>query len=290
VFWLQAWGGFMVDISAGGHLDKNVLPKLMLLQMRWTECLHGDGSLRDTLTELSELFHARVVHLHRTCTRIGRQRAIASVDHGAQDGERPLTSAIGPTLLSCAGIPAQAGTVWTLEDLYCSSSSFDERSLRWLRDRCIRDVAAIALDRSESEIDVLELYLTAPLPQELRRSLEIVSVAFSKAWARRQKGRLARLLSANPAISQALTRDPVMKNFSPLSTSNPFNLTAAEFGICAMMQSGLTTTDLMENARISESTLRTHLRNIYSKTEVSGQLELVRLLLAEDNGPKTEVA
>jgi len=57
-----------------------------------------------------------------------------------------------------------------------------------------------------------------------------------------------------------------------------------------MMQSGLTTTDLMENARISESTLRTHLRNIYSKTEVSGQLELVRLLLAEENGPKTEVA
>ncbi len=39
---------------------------------------------------------------------------------------------------------------------------------------------------------------------------------------------------------------------------------------------------MAQHLKVSESTLRTHLRSIYAKAGVAGQLDLVRLLLSAD--------
>ena len=83
----------------------------------------------------------------------------------------------------------------------------------------------------ESEDRVLELYLTALCRKSCcNGSSKSVSVGVFEAMGASQKDG-SRDLLANLRSFRGMTRDPVMKNFSPLSTSNPFNLTAAELRI-----------------------------------------------------------
>jgi len=259
-----------------------VLTSLMLFQTSWTECLQGRGAFRGCLSELSEIFDARIVRVLRICERTGRQRTIASLDRGAPEGERPLTLSLGPALFASARAPVRLGTVWTLNDLDGEPPDIlGERALRWMGDRQIRQVAAVPLDRMGTELDAIELYFSSPLTDELRSNLEIVAATTSEAWRRRSKGRIARVLSATSAITKSLAKPVTPGADSLLSPSNPFRLTAAEMRVCGLLQRGDSNAALMGHLQISEATLRTHLRNIYAKTGMRRQVDLVRALLGE---------
>jgi DNA-binding CsgD family transcriptional regulator len=277
------WGAAMsVFAGVGRNRGDSMLTSMMLFQTSWTECLQGEGAFRDCLAELSGIFDARIVRVLRICERSGRQRTIASLDRGAPQGERPLTLSLGPVLFAAARAPVRLGTVWTLNELDGAPRDIlGERALRWMGDRGIRQVAAIPLDRTDIELDAIELYFSKPLPDDLRANLEIVAATAMHAWRRRRKGRIARLLRATPAIAERMAQPLMPAAISPLSSSNPFNLTAAEMRICGLLQGGHSSASVMGNLQISEPTLRTHLRNIYAKTGTRGQVDLVRVLLGD---------
>ncbi len=261
----------------------------MLFQTKWTECLHGAGSLRETLSDLADLTDARVVLLSRTCALTGRARMIASLDRGARTGERPATVPIGPSLLAASTRHPRPGTLWTLAELDRSErEALDARALRWMADRRFRDAAVVPLDTSETEADMLELHFTGSLPRPLHVSLETVAMAASAAWRRRPKGRIARILSATPAVADRLAQEIPSHGQSPLSAANPLGLTAAELRICILFRNGHPAQDMARHLKISDSTLRTHLRSIYAKAGVTGQVALVRLLIAgeTDGAPR----
>jgi DNA-binding CsgD family transcriptional regulator len=254
----------------------------MLFQTKWTECLHGAGALRETLSDLLDLTGGRVAHLTRHCGLTGRHRTIASLDRGAREGERPMTTPLGPSLLTLSGAAARAGTLWRLSDLdRAERDTLDDRALRWMADRRLRDAVIIPLDRSGTDLDIIEIHVPALLSATLRAELEVAAMAMSIAWQRRQKGRIARLLSATPAIAERLAQD-VAARPSPLSPANPLGLTAAELRICVLFRNGHPAHQMALHLKVSESTLRTHLRSIYAKAGVGGQLDLVRLLLAAE--------
>jgi DNA-binding CsgD family transcriptional regulator len=152
--------------------------------------------------------------------------------------------------------------------------------MRWMTDRRIRDVAVMPLDRSGSDLDMMEIHFPAGIPASLRATLEVAATSASAAWRRRQRGRIARILSASPAIAERLSAEEPALRPSPLSPVNPLGLTAAELRICVLFRDGHPVNDLARHLRISDSTLRTHLRSIYAKAGVGGQVDLVRLLLA----------
>ncbi len=255
----------------------------MLFQTKWTECLHGAGALRETLSDLLDLTGGRVAHLTRHCGLTGRDRTIASLDRGAREGERPMTTPLGPSLLRLSGAAARAGTLWTRADLdRPEHERLDDRALRWTADRRLRDTAVIPLDRSGSDLDLLEIHFPAVLSSTLRAELAVAATAMSVAWQRRQKGRIARILSATPALAERLAQDTLVARPSPLSPANPLGLTAAELRICVLFRNGHPPQQMAQHLKVSESTLRTHLRSIYAKAGVAGQLDLVRLLLSAD--------
>jgi DNA-binding CsgD family transcriptional regulator len=259
----------------------------MIFQTKWTECLHGAGALRETLSDLLDLTGGRVAHLARTCSLTGRQRTIASLDRGARDGERPMTVPLGPSLLALSEVVARAGTLWTLAELdRAERDALDDRALRWMADRRLRDAAVIPLDRAGADLDLVEIHVPAPLSPALHAELEVAATAMSVAWRRRQRGRIARLLSASPAIAERLAQDAPAARLSPLSPANPLGLTAAELRICVLFRNGHPAHQMAQHLKVSDSTLRTHLRSIYAKAGVGGQVDLVRLLLAaEPDGP-----
>lgn len=246
--------------------------------IRWTECLHGNGSLRETLINFSDLVLADVVHLHRVTAITGAQRSIATVDRRAPLGARPLTRAHGLALAGQTLSRAKPGTLWSMHELDRDAAGrLEPKVMMWMEERGLREAMLIPLSSTGDATDLLEFYMSAPLDAPRRVALETLSLAAAEAWGRRPEGRIARILRAAPAINAHLAPDRSVLH--PLSQSNPLGLTAAELRICSMIQSGLDLLEASKALNITDSTLRSHLRSIFAKAGVAGQVGLVRLLL-----------
>jgi DNA-binding CsgD family transcriptional regulator len=268
------------DLSAPSF----TVPAALRVLIRWTECLHGDGSLRETLAALSDLAIAEVVHLHRIHAVTGAQRSIATFDRLASQGARPLTRAHGTALAGPTQSRAKPGTLWAMRDLDRDALGLlDPRVMTWMDQRGLREAMLIPLLTTSEQTDVLEFYLSAPLDRAQRLGLETVAAAVAEAWARRPEGRIARILRAAPAINERLASQRTIPH--PLSASNPLGLTAAELRICDKIQHGAPLAEISPILGIAESTLRSHLRSIFAKAGVAGQVGLVRLLLEPSPTP-----
>ncbi|MDH5797990.1 MAG: helix-turn-helix transcriptional regulator, partial [Paracoccaceae bacterium] len=74
-----------------------------------------------------------------------------------------------------------------------------------------------------------------------------------------------------------------------LDISNPAGLSRAEFGVCLLIRKGFTSSRISEELNVAKSTVKSHLRNIYSKTDTAGQVDLMYRLLNEPD-PQDAVA
>lgn len=266
---------------SGAHRLANFL-------IRWTECLHGAGNLRDTLSLLADLSGARVVNLARLDLETDRLRTISCYDMEAQAGKRPLTRGMAPFILDGHGVYARPGAIWTLsEKSFAQSADLDPRSHAWLESRGFGEVVVITLGREGSDLDVIELYYTRPLSKGTAAQLDQLAHFSVGAWERRRKGYIARLLRSTPAISDRLVRPDMSSTSHPLSVENPYGLTAAEIRICTSLYAGEGVDEIARKTCVAKSTIRSHLRSIYAKTGVSGQLGLLQRLISFDR-PATE--
>ena len=66
-----------------------------------------------------------------------------------------------------------------------------------------------------------------------------------------------------------------------LSDENPLGLTRSEYRICLLIRDGYRAQDFALVQSVAESTVRSHLRSIYQKVEVTGQMALLHRLSAE---------
>ena len=78
----------------------------------------------------------------------------------------------------------------------------------------------------------------------------------------------------NPAVYRIKPDEPI------LGTSNPARLSRAEFRVCLLLSRGLSVKGVTVELGLSEATIRSHLRSIYSKTQTSGLAELVYRILS----------
>lgn len=75
-----------------------------------------------------------------------------------------------------------------------------------------------------------------------------------------------------------------------LSITNPARLSRAEFRVCLLLSRGLSAQGIAGELNVSGTTVRTHLRNIYSKTETTGMPDLVyNLIKGRDHGGDAEI-
>jgi DNA-binding CsgD family transcriptional regulator len=259
-----------------------MVPSALSFMIRWGECLHGEGSLREALLEFAELAAADVVLLQRLNSATGSQRTIATVDRSSMRGARPLTRAHGLALVGATSSRAKPGSLWSMAELDRDATDrLDARVLGWMKDRSLHEAMLIPLSAEGDQHDVLEFYSSAPLDHLRYLAIEMVASATAEAWRRRPRGRIAQILRAAPAMNDR--SQSICAAAHPLSESNPLGFTAAELRIADMIQRGASLRDLSGTLGIADSTLRSHLRSIYTKAGVAGHVGLVRLLLAPHN-------
>jgi DNA-binding CsgD family transcriptional regulator len=247
------------------------------LMIRWTECLHGAGCLRDTLARMAQVTGATVLHLHRDCLDTGRQRTVASIDRCASKGARPLVRALGASLIDADPTNVIPGTLWTLGEMNPKrQEQLEPRVLHWMEDRRLREAAVIPLGRSQNTLDIMEIFTVAPNSSRFA-TVELLAQMMATGWGRRNESHIVQLLHADRAIEAGVSRSAGAEN--PLALSNPWGLTAAETRICALIKAGIDFAAISLHLSVSASTVRSHLRSIYAKGQVSGQVELVRRLV-----------
>lgn len=66
---------------------------------------------------------------------------------------------------------------------------------------------------------------------------------------------------------------------SILSAENPARLSRAEYRVCLKLSRGRTLESVQFELGVTRATVRTHLRNIYAKTNTTSQPELISRLL-----------
>lgn len=235
----------------------------------WCEALHGTGKLETALAELARGLGAEAALLVRTHLVDGSETRIALHDAAAASRiTRPLRLSFGDAVFGHDLRRPKAGTSWFGSACADAPDPLlqDFQTARGFREFCVLVLGASATTR-----DHIELHFRDGLSSADHALLIAVVPTMARTWATRQIGLVTRVSSAGkPAAQPAL---PI------LSVANPARLSRAEFRVGLLLSRGLSVRGVCAELAVSEATVRTHLRNIYAKTDTGSLAELVFKLI-----------
>lgn len=138
--------------------------------------------------------------------------------------------------------------------------------------------SAIVLQTAQGFTDVL---IAQDGDAQMFANFAAMAVPF---WAARRDGIAIAAISAISDLKRESARINADSNVVQgciLSAMNPAKLTPTEFRVALALRSGLSPAAIAERMAIAMPTVRTHLRNLYSKTGLRGMHELTHRLHAD---------
>lgn len=239
----------------------------------WCESLQGHVPLIAALRALARGLDARAAVL----SRHSRGRADASArcivhDDGGAGPAGPVARSHARSVLGPFVERPRVGSVW-----YSSLAEVDDDPAlgEFQRRAGLVETVVIPLAVDDRSVDFLEVHFAARLGAATQARLNLLADTLGRTWARRRPGLFGEsVLASRPSHRAGPPALPLM------SASNPARLSRAEFRICMLLSRGLATEAIRSELEISQSTLKSHLRSIYAKTDTASQSELLFLLLA----------
>lgn len=130
----------------------------------------------------------------------------------------------------------------------------------------------ITLSWKDHLADLIELQFSArPGPQTLELLTHLASEA-AHVWSQRRSGLVSTLMAAH---TRRTTREIEPAHRKILDQDNPYGLSRSEYRVCAYLREGLKPAEIAEGLDVSITTVRSHLRGIYAKTGLAGQVEVL---------------
>lgn len=275
----------MFERGGGNITANNVGPDLRVLDgiASWCGGLHGSMSIGDALRYLAVGFGAEAAVLSRHTRQTDRPRAVAIFDSQNEDADavilrRPMCKDVLGYLYD----QARTSTVWFLSDHLDDAKWSSTQTLQnWRSVRRIQEIAVVTLAGDVRHSDYLEFHFTRELAYSERLELEALVPTLVRSWSGRKQGLVTQAQMDDRLVrAQAAAAASRLQPESPvLDAANPARLSRAEFRVCLLLSRGLSTKAVIEELALTESTVRSHLRSIYSKTNVSGMQELMYRLL-----------
>ena len=261
----------MNRVSNGPVFDRQVARRSIGFALHWQKSIGSRDDMTAAFEEFRALINAFSV-LHVRLNR-GSSDTRSAVGNGAAAGKlfaRPQRSyaraVLGEHLYS-----AKPGQVWLVTE-----AEPDRETRNEMRESGLAEVVIVPLENGLALSDFLEIQFTAPIAAQDRALLEILCPAIAEAWQARNPGAVAAMMAGRASrVAQARsasTEKPI------LDIDNPAGLTRSEFQGCVMIHEGRLPEDIARALNVKKSTLRSHMRAIYNKTGVSGQVELVHRL------------
>lgn len=257
----------------GDHTPGNSLSVVNLVEgiAGWCQAVQGVSTFRQGLTAVSTGFGARAATLVKAAkTQDGKIRSI-SVDLQCTGQSAPLDRSYSDLILGSYISHAKVGSVW-----YASMAAHaDAPELAELRThRHLAETVVVVLGKDGKWVYLLELHFPHRLSAGTGAMLTSLFDTLCQTWARRSPGIFSEsLLDRQPEKPNASLAAPL------LSDANPAKLSRAEFRVCLLLSHGMSREALAKELKISASTLRSHLRQIYDKAECRNLSDLLRRLL-----------
>ena len=238
---------------------------------QWCECLHGSDPLLMSLEFIGNGLGAQAVALARH-GRLGQEGRVLSWDGGGADVRGgPVERSYARAVIGEYFDKARPGTLW-FRSMIDDTQAPELAALH--RRRHLHELVVIPLETSERGIDLLELHFEDPLRNYQHALLNILAPVLTRTWKNRARGLFTEALLRVGPRPQEVPAAPI------LSIDNPARLSRAEYRVCLFLSRGLTMDELKAELGICESTLRTHLSNLYAKTGTANAAELIYQLVS----------
>ncbi|MXQ07521.1 helix-turn-helix transcriptional regulator [Alphaproteobacteria bacterium GH1-50] len=245
--------------------------------------------LGEALSAISQAIGAEAAAISRDARQQGRSRLVAEYDARDTDREAaPFRRPMAEDVLGAFYNRVRSGTVWFLSD-HLSDSDFSTSAglSNWLVSRSVADIVVVAIESTGLQHDYLEFHFDHVLGRNEKAEFDTVMPTLVRAWAGRKTGLVTQAqMDERMVRARALAKENRIKPSEPiLGVSNPAKLSRAEFRVCLLLSRGLSVKAVTDELGLSESTVRSHLRSIYSKTETTGLAELVYRILSVASDP-----
>ena len=276
-----------MDVKGGNSLvETKLAPQLQVLDgiASWCGGLHGSMPLTEALEALATGFGAECAALSRQLKTEERPRTVAISDSRLKGAELPrLGRGLARDVMGYFYPQARASTVWFLSDhLDDANWQASDTLTNWRLSREIEEVVVLVLASNQQQSDYIEFHFPRPLERSEKLEFETLLPTIVRSWAGRKTGLVTqarideRLLRARAEVEAGkLTWDAPI-----LGMSNPARLSRAEFRVCLLLSRGLSVKGVTDELGLTEATVRTHLRSIYSKTDTSSLAELLYRILS----------
>lgn len=262
-----------------------VCPTLVDAIANWCEALNGSVSLQQAVACLVRELGAEAGMLVRTHRSDGRPVAVALHDERGERSQRPLRRSFADGHFGAAMRVPRTASIW-LGTTQADPDS-DPALRDWQAARRMKEFAVLVLAGGPALRDHIELHFAQPLTPEVQSTLAALLPTMVRTWGARQAGLVTRMV-VNHRL-QSRTAQAMASGASLLDISNPARLSRAEFRVCLLLSRGLSVAGVCEELGLTDATIRTHLRNIYAKSETSSLAELVfHLLRPRTAGDQTE--
>ncbi|MBV1867306.1 MAG: helix-turn-helix transcriptional regulator [Marinosulfonomonas sp.] len=251
----------------------------------WCEALYGTVSLEQAVTNLVQGLGAEAGMLVRTNMNENRAIRVATHDTKILTTGAPLSVAFADGQFGSHLKKPRTATIWL-------GSTHTEHSVvtpdpalgNWQAARDMKEFAVLILASGPVTRDHIELHFRQPLSEPAQTTLSTVLPSMARTWASRQVGLITRTVINHRLPSPgSMTNAPVK---APLAIGNPAHLSRAEFRVCLLLSRGLSVAGVCSELDLAETTVRSHLRNIYAKTETSSLAELIFCLIAPAQLPQ----
>lgn len=239
----------------------------------WNAALSGQYHFDDVITIMTRQVQAATLSLFRY--EDGRAQSI-STQARALDDYQP-TASTGTLLAFLLATDPHAltpGTIWRLSTIR-KMPGFDQSqaATEWNAKPGLIEVSIVIIGNEDGKIDALEMCfdhkpeVNADIPPAL------ITQAMANAWSLRAPGLITRLIK-----NKTRSRSRRIDSTYILGPDNPAALSRAEQRVCHLVVDGENAKTISERLGLSVSTVRTHLRSIYAKTETTGQVNLISLI------------
>lgn len=244
--------------------------------MTYIEWSQGRGELSTALNHLAEGLGSETGTLVRYRPKTGELRLVASFDKGRSPYRPRLTRSFSEAVLGTHLKDLKLGASLLKSDI-ANPDRLGHPSLDdWMQRRGFSEMALICLNREAQHLDILELYYR-DFDRNLWREIEDWGTAtLARIYANRRPGIITETLSRISTDS----RRPQQVDGPILGANNAAGLTRSELRVCVLVSRGLNPKAVADEIGVSATTVRTHLRNIYSKTGLDCFHSLARQLVS----------
>lgn len=142
----------------------------------------------------------------------------------------------------------------------------------------IKEVLIIILETTVVQVDAIEMWFDSSVDPDPDMPDALIARALADGWSMRSPGLIARAIRTYGRPRAQSYQD---NSSAILGAQNRCGLSRSERRVCQLLAAGEKAKDIAEVLEISIPTVRTHLRNIYAKTETSGQVDLLAAIGAE---------